>query len=110
MLWKQNRPGGGHLAIRVGRESLDHRRIFNAIVRRLNNDHNLPRTALTDLEFDIKTPIAAASMSSPHGAWPTSCPASFTRWADAAFVPPANLAGVSDGQRLYCPSTVCVRR
>ena len=48
VLWTQSRPGGGRLAIQVGQDSLNHRRIFNA-----SNDLDLPGAALTGLDIDV---------------------------------------------------------
>jgi hypothetical protein len=49
VLWTQSRPGGGRLAIQVGQDSLNHRRIFNA-----SNDFDLPGAALTGLDIDVE--------------------------------------------------------
>ena len=49
VLCTQSRPGGGRLAIQVGQDSLNHRRIFNA-----SNDLDLPLTALAGLNINIE--------------------------------------------------------
>ena len=47
-LWTQSRPGGGRLAIQVGQDYLNHRRIFNA-----SNDLELTGAALAGFNIDI---------------------------------------------------------
>ena len=53
VLWTQSRPGGGRLAIHVGQDPLNHRRIFNT-----GYDLNLAGAPLAGLDVD---PDAAQS-------------------------------------------------
>jgi hypothetical protein len=52
ILWKQSRPDGGRLALQMRQNPRDHRRVFNAAVRRLDDDLDGPGAAFADLGVD----------------------------------------------------------
>ena len=55
VLWKQSRavPTVGAFSIQVGQNSLDDSRIFNAAVRRLDDDLDLTGAPLAGLDIDV---------------------------------------------------------
>jgi hypothetical protein len=57
VLWEQGRPGGRSSIVQVGEDSLDDSRIFNAAVRRLDDDLDLPGAPLAGLDVNVEHPF-----------------------------------------------------
>jgi hypothetical protein len=74
VLWKQSRPDRGLFALQVRQDSLDHRRAFNAAVRRLDDDLDLPCAPLAGLDVNVEhsrchpqTKLVARREAAPSG-------------------------------------------
>jgi hypothetical protein len=57
VLWQQGRPDGRRFILQMRQDSLNHRRIFNAAVRRLDNDLDLPGAPLAGLDVNVEHPF-----------------------------------------------------